>query len=80
MRTELHVTNDVPTAELIAMLESVGDVKVVAYTVGVLERVFILEEVQKPDPYRDLGFTHDFSFNGVGAYQRPVMRSRKRPW
>jgi len=78
MRTELHVTNDTPTAELIALLESAGDVKVIGYTVGVLERVFILEEVVKPDPYRDLGFTHDFAFNGNGAYQPRIRARRKR--
>lgn len=33
----------------------------------------------KPDPYRDLGFTSDFNFNGRGDYQ-PFERKERKRW
>lgn len=77
-RMTISVTNDTPTSEIISAIESTSQVHVVSYTVGVLERVFVVEPIEKPDPYSDLLFTHDFSFNGIGAYQFRVRRSRRR--
>lgn len=78
-RMSISVTNDMPTNEIIAAIEATSQVRVVSYTVGVLERVFIVEPIEKPDPYSDLLFTHDFSFNGIGAYQhKHYARYRRR--
>lgn len=79
MRTKLIVTDVQPIETLIAAIEDTSEVRVTGYVVHDTYVEFEIEAVEKLDPYRDLGFTHDFSFNGIGAYrhkQYPRVRRR----
>lgn len=78
MRTKLIVTDVYPIETLIAAIEDTSEVRVTGYVVHDTYVEFELEAIEKPDPYRDLLFTHDFSFNGIGSYQRRVRKSRRR--
>ena len=68
-----------PVETLIAAIEETGHVRVVGYEKTGSEIEFRVEPIEPPDPYRDLGFTHDFVFGTfINAWARIRVSKRGR--
>lgn len=67
--------------EIAELLESVSNIEVISLSIA-SDDTFTATVKRKVNPYSDLGFTHDFYFEGYAPppFMNKVRNERKRRW